>query len=354
MKRLLVFFLAFGLAGCFSARPDDRLIKNRENIYLKAENKEPLKVPPWLDGDAIGNLLAIPFPEDGVLNPRQRTALAAPEALLAPDILDQIRIQSLEGNNWLVSPENPFTVWPKMTLFVSDNKLGTRRNEPTLGILETEWFDIGVEPEDGVRKGLAREGEEKNMAYRVEFKVEQAIRQGFTEVHARVFELELEGFDVSIDQSLVGERVAEKDVELLKIIASKLLSKDKRISVSLMADTINAESKATLLRDEQGQPVLKLNLSNARFFATVKRSLENANIVIESNEEDDSVIRIIFDRGLVADQNRRRSRNAREPLDLHLRWADRQGEVTVIGAEQQPLDPEYAEQILNLLREYAL
>ncbi len=363
MKYLLLTGFGLWLSACAflpefgKNEPHVQSGRNRESAYLGALPESPLIIPADLDGEAIGNLLPIPATEGTDISSRS-SRLAAPDSLLAPEILDQIRIQTIGDASWLVSPENPSTVWPKLVLFVSDYKLGIRRNEPAAGILETEWFNVGSdfkdkflqEPVSDAPQGVAA-------AYRVEFRVEQAIRKGFTEVHLQVFRKEGETFDPNVDSASPGTRAAEREVELLRIIASGLLIKDKRISVSLMANTINAEPKAILLRNAEGQPRLHLKLNNQRFFATIRQSLKNAEIEIESVKDDNSVIRIAFDKNLISANTRSRrqgrSKEDTQQLDLHLNWADSQGSVAVTSTEQT-LDPEYAEQILSLLREYAL
>lgn len=354
MKYILAALLCLSFVGCRSSDTGTPIVKNRETLYSLARIKPPLIIPAGLDDRLVGSLLVVPEQISKNTSLRSSGDLAAPTALLAPEVLDRIKVQRLGDNNWLVSPENPSTVWPKLALFMSDNNLGTQRTEPATGVLTTVWFVAEEGSESQVRQVLAAD---EPGVYRIEFRVEQAIKKGFTEVHAQMFKAAAATLE-DVDLKATGVEVPAKEVELLKMLAGNLLSADRRISVSLMADAINTTSKAELLQDDNGQFSLQLNLDDARFFATVEQSLKNAEIPIDYIEGDKSVIRISFDWQLVDDRQFRRThklkKGEKEILDLYLRWKDQRGYIVVRGADAEPLESGQAEQVLNLLREYAL
>ena len=355
MKCILAALLCLSFIGCRSSDAGVPVVKNRETLYSLARIEPPLIIPEGLDDGVVGNLLVV---SEQQLNKnaslRSSGELAAPTALLAPEVLDQIKIQRLGDDNWLVSPEKPSTVWPKLALFMSDNNLGTQRTEPATGVLTTVWLVAEQDSEDQVRQALAADD---SGIYRIEFRVEQAIKMGFTEVHAQIFKAAATTLG-DIGPETIGIEASAKEIELLRVLADKLLSADRRISVSLMADTINTTPKAELLQDDNGQLSLQLNLDDARFFATVEQSLKNAEILVDHIEDDKSVIRISFDWQLVNDRQFRKAnkpkKGTKEMLDLYLRWEGHRGYIAVRRTDAEPLASDQAEQVLNLLREYAL
>lgn len=371
MKRPIVILASLCLLplyGCISSEESGRLAKNRENLYQFAELEPPLVVSENLDFRAADDLMPVPA-EVGMQRPEgqgvpKRISLAAPKALLVPEMLDQIRIQSLGERSWLVAPKNPAAVWPKLVLFITDHRLGTRHTDPATGLLETAWFSVEPEAEDAVRQALLPIND-GDIYHRIVFNVEQAVKDDFTEVHIQVFNtsdaskaVAAAGAQNEGDAPSGQQAVPAKNTAVLKVLAAALLASDQRKSVSLMATTIGSiEAKAHLLWDAQGQPSLRLSLDNNRFLATVRRSLDNAGIPVHAS--DDELIEITFDRMLVRDRLEKdtlkwlRGHKAGR-LELHLRWENEYGYIAVLQQDAAALDADYAEQVLLFIREHAL
>lgn len=371
MKQLIVILASLCLLllyGCVASEESGRLAKNRENLYRFAQLEPPLVVSDGLDFRAATEIMPVPaavgIRQQAGQGIPKKVSLAAPRALLVPEMLDQIRIQSLGERSWLVAPKNPAAVWPKLVLFITDHRLGTRHTDPATGLLETAWFSVEPEAEGAVRQALLpiHEG---GIYHRIVFNVEQAVKDDFTEIHIQIFNTSdtSKDFAAAVEQNEGNEPLEQKPVPakntaVLKVLAATLLASDQRTSVSLMATTIGSiEAKAHLLLDAQGQPSLRLSLDHNRFLATVRRSLNNAGIPVHAS--DDELIEITFDRRLVRDRLakgtfKRLKRHKTDRLELHLRWEDEHGYIAVLQQDAVPLDADYAEQVLLFIREHAL
>lgn len=350
---------------------------NRESQYGAARATEALVVPEHLDLKLKKDALLLPEAFTGETDD-DFDQVVAPVALLAPEVLNQISVQKLGDRHWLISPENPSAVWPKLLAALSGHNISVAHTEPTIGVLETGWFTVTQDDsvKDALRLALARAEEvaaDSDIAspetsnpidtqtkfpalFRIELKVEQAVKQGFTEVHIRMFTADTQHTDELAPED-IHRATSDQEKATMTVLASRLISAP-HASVSLMADAINAAPKAELLHEE-GRPVLRLLLDYDRFIATIRKSLTNASLEFQM-QEDNGIVQMKLDRKLVnqvkGESLPRHLRGRRwHALELHLQWTEEEGasvEVTFEGA--RPAPPWYAEQVLILLREYSV
>lgn len=313
--------------------------------------------------------------------------ITAPTAMLAPEVLNKINIQSLTDKSWLIAPENPSAVWPKLIRFLGRHQITIKRTEPIIGVLESSWFTVSStapaseqgrlrqvlavadsgdtddvlpdEPNDAIK--LESEKPQQTLSlYRVDFKVEQAVKQGFSEVHANLYKAPSPGFlesepnETNTTLASTGQRVA-----FLKVLASDLLQTTGSTSVSLLADSINTEPKAELLIEE-GQPTLLVYLDQVRFYAMVQKSLTNAKITFESDSDTEQQVEtynIELDRKFLTKSQGRLPRDLKgryHALELHLSWEQGKGRILVKAPGAKSVPPWYAEQVLTLIREFSV
>ena len=73
---------------------------------------------------------------------------------------DTVRLERAGGQRWLsVSGKSAEQLWPLVREFWQDNGFVLKRDEPQLGIMETDWAENRAKiPQDGVRKLLATVG----------------------------------------------------------------------------------------------------------------------------------------------------------------------------------------------------
>ena len=367
---------AIFLVGCASGAG-----ATRDNRYQRASVSNEIIVPEEIKLMRDLDLLPLPdFAEEELSNVGKE--IIAPEALLAPEVLNQISVQTLGNQSWLIAPQSPSAVWPKLIRFLNRHQITTKRTEPVIGELETSWFTVSptapASEQGRLRQVLAAAdiGEavavatEESQAdqtkkdqyslYRIVFKVEQAVKQGFSEVHPKIVK-------TNVTNSLEGPPdikdaipvTIAQQVAFLKVLAGDLLQTSASISVSLLAASINTEPKAEIL-NEKGQPTLLIYLDQKRFFATVKKSLANAEIdfVAQGEAEETTDVYVIeLDRELLTSSQGKLPKGLKgrfHALELWLSWDNDKGRVFVKSQGKEILPPWYAEQVLTLIREFSV
>ncbi|MEE4361576.1 MAG: outer membrane protein assembly factor BamC [Pseudomonadales bacterium] len=348
------------LSSCRFIYGEQGLIKDREQEYRAARAVDPPEIPADLDGSNIGDMMFVPdvggmdqyLAEDEFELPR-------PATLFAPEEERQVRIQRFGDDEWVVAPDPPSVIWPRIKQFLSDNGVAVVAEIPEAGVLETEWLAIQAQGyRDVVRSVLAEGQPEPFQALRI--RVEQAVRRGATEVH-----MVQQGVDRIVDDTPwpeVSTRPAAAS-SLLREMAGYLAAEVPGSGISLRAQNIASESKAEVLTPRDGQPALRLRLPFARAWATVGTALTNAAIEVEASDRDARSFVVRFDPLLFEGAQSSwlsnlfsfgRGPEGGDAFRLDLIEAPDGFDLRVLDPESgRPIGGDRGEQILSVIREYA-
>ena len=140
--------------------------KTTEYQGAAARASRPLEVPPELTAPTMDDRYAVPDPRaqttysaysqrnPGAANP------AAPVVPAAPTVLpkfDSVRMERGGGQRWLVVKGEPEKVWPSVREFWVEAGYPLVREQPDVGILETEWYEDRAKiPDDIVRRTVGK------------------------------------------------------------------------------------------------------------------------------------------------------------------------------------------------------
>ena len=163
LRHLLPVVAVAGLAACASTSDDSKI------AYKSAEApKRTLEVPPDLTAPELTNSYAMPaggvsaklMAQQQANQAGQQAAIRAGTAQVATAASDTVRLERAGGQRWLsVSGKSAEQLWPLVREFWQDNGFVLKRDEPQLGIMETDWAENRAKiPQDGVRKLLATVG----------------------------------------------------------------------------------------------------------------------------------------------------------------------------------------------------
>jgi outer membrane protein assembly factor BamC len=143
----------------------DTLLPDRRPDYRQSKPAQRLEVPPDLTSSTIDDTLVVPE-----INPAGSASLSAyaserggqqqsqaskTEAVLPPQ--PGVTLEQDGNQRWLrvVAPADQ--VWPKVREFWTSNGFALKRDDPTIGIMETDWVENRADiPQDGVRAILKK------------------------------------------------------------------------------------------------------------------------------------------------------------------------------------------------------
>ena len=290
-----LFAVLTALTACSTSF--DTLLPDRRPDYRQSKVTQTLEVPPDLTSSTIDDTLVVPE-----INPAGSASLSAyaserggsqPQARKAETVLPSQPGISLEqdGNQrWLVVVAPADQVWPKVREFWTSNGFALKRDDPTIGIMETDWIENRADiPEDGIRKVLKRF---LDVAYsaptrdRFRTRLERAADGKNTEVyltHSGVEEVAVGGASASSTNTFVWQRRPanpELEAEMLKRLTVYLGASEKR------ADIQQAKAAATTgprvrLVEQGGESQLIVNEDYSRAWRLVGLALDGSNYAVE-------------------------------------------------------------------------
>lgn len=256
LQALILASMGFLLSGCGMFFGDEGVFRNREGDYLKADNIPPLVLPAGKHSEAMGELYPIPpitatdFGYDPDSNDNE---IPRPMPLSANLEQENVKIQRVGGESWILLNASAGEVWPRIRNFLNVNNLAVSRADIGRGIIETSWMQFKTDLSTYDR-------------YRLQ--IDQGVQPETTEVHIThmsVPKSEKPSADLAWPRKSVN---AEREKWLLDELAATLASETAEGGTSLLAQSIGGSVKAslTMLR---GEPAMLVKLDRVRAFATL-------------------------------------------------------------------------------------
>lgn len=263
------------LTGCTYLTGDDGYFRDRQGDYLVAPTIEPMAIPPELDSYTLDALYVVP---DSLPEERAFFLKAPIPRPLDTNIREGVVVQRFGDRRWIVIGAEPGQVWPRMRDYWSTAQIRLAFEDPVRAIMETVW--------------LGEEGERNK--YQVS--IEPGLHSGNSEVYVlQINESYVEDPDAPIDWP---ENSADLDLENAMLDDISLYLADRTdlyraSSVSLLAGSIEAESKASIVPSANGD-TLVLRIDFGRAWSQVSQALENAQIEITQSNRDEAFYTVRF------------------------------------------------------------
>jgi outer membrane protein assembly factor BamC len=156
---LAVATLALLLGGCswFGSKKTD------DYKTAQARVDQPLEVPPELSAPTMDDRYSIPDPRSQTSFSDYSKQTAAGQGTRGPagaavlPAVQGVKLERDRDQRWLVVKGEPEKVWPLIRQFWVDSGYPLLRENPEVGIMETEWHeDRSKIPQDFVRRTIGR------------------------------------------------------------------------------------------------------------------------------------------------------------------------------------------------------
>ncbi len=160
-RRAAAAVAVVALAGCSSVSSFD----STKAEYKTATKLPPLDIPPELTTPARDERHDIPdISPTGTATfsaySAERASAPKPGVTGILPIVDKVKLERSGSERWLVVPEPPEKVWPKVKEFWQEAGFLIKIERPEVGIMETDWAeDRSRIPEDGFRGLIGKLGE---------------------------------------------------------------------------------------------------------------------------------------------------------------------------------------------------
>ena len=256
MKKLIVLptlvAVSTALTGCGWLFGDNGMFRDRGDDYRNVQVEQPIAIPPGLTQVESDEGFAIP-PIAYSSSLDGRFVIPRPEPLDGNPEAEQVKIQTLDSDSWILVEATPGEVWPRLRQFLNTNQLGVARADATAGLIETAWLQPKTE-------GTQRE--------RYRFRIEQGVQRGSSEVYV-------------LQSSISGEKWPEhssnraREDEMVKALAQFIADNGSTGAVSMLAQ-----------RGES--PFLRLELPFERAWASLTTALPKAGFTTDDLNRSES------------------------------------------------------------------
>jgi len=144
---------ALALAGCSTSMFDSSV------DYKTASQLPPLEVPPDLTAPQRDGRFALPEQKSATLSgyQQERKEQGRPGASGVLPQVENVRLERLGSERWLVVQEPPDKVWPVVREFWLERGFLIKQEAPEAGVMETDWAENRANlPQDFIRGLLGR------------------------------------------------------------------------------------------------------------------------------------------------------------------------------------------------------
>lgn len=378
---ILVTALA-ALAAC-STRFDS-VLPDRRPDYRQSTLTRPLEVPPDLTSSTIDDTLMVPeidpagsaslstyaSERGGVAGTPIQTA----QAVLPPQ--PGITVMQDGDRRWLVVAAPPEQVWPRVREFWTSNGFNLKREDPTIGIMETDWMENRADiPEDGIRRVLKRF---LDMAYsaptrdRFRIRLERSPDGQNTEVylsHSGVEEVAVGGASASATNTFIWQQrppSPELEAEMLNRLTVYLGASERRAETQLARAETPTTGPRSRLVEQGGETRLIVDEEYSRAWRLVGLALDGGNYAVEEQSRSQGLYVVEYRDPLLENQKpgeggffsrlafwRDEAKVPPPGTRYRIRLAG-QGQQTVVvvrDASDQPTDSASARQVLEAVQQ---
>jgi outer membrane protein assembly factor BamC len=379
--RILAISLALAwVAGCgtIDKVKDEFLPDKKKTDYREASEAPTLEIPPDLTASSIDDGLVVPdiAPASGSASlsdysrERANTQTIRTAAVLPKQ--DNIRVMRDKNTRWLVIQGTPQQVWPRMREFWLQSGLLIKREDPRIGILETDWAENRADiPQDFITRNISKLFDSIYSAatrdkYRV--RLEQGSEPGTTELF-----LTHRGAEEVVEQSTGSGTIwkprpsdPELEVEMLRRMMvffgveedkarNQFASREKRVERAELTQGVNGDAsllvkddfarawrRTGLALDRVGFTVEDRDRSRGLYYVRYIDPVKDSNAKKEKGLLDKLTFNLFSDDEDVQDKS---------TYLIRLQEQDAQTRIVVLNDKGQPEKSGTAVRILSLLHE---
>ena len=277
-KIILVAVSIGFLNACAFLFGDEGMFPNPDGSYHEAELVPEMRIPSQLDSYTLDQLYVVP---------ERFSSLADLEEVPLPKPIETrrregVRIQSLNEKRWIVIDATPAQVWPLVRDYWTELQIILDHEDPSNGVMETSWVEVGS-------------SSEKRHKYKIT--IEPGLHSGYSEIYILHF-ANLISEPVPLVLNWPENSISvDLEQQILTSVSQYLADRNdvyQASSSSLLAGSIESESKVNLIESESGEPILELRLEYSRAWVQIRQALETAEVSIIESDRNQSVFNVQF------------------------------------------------------------
>ena len=286
------------LSAC--ANVDERLgdvLSGGEADYKSSKRLPSLEVPPDLSSQTIQDFMTVPG--TGSTTWTDYNTEGSDEDQASGLLLDfrQVRVERSGNERWLVVDATPDAVWPQVRAFWLQQGFAIAVDEPSIGIMETDWAEERTKFPGGLFGRLLGELSTAltGAAVRDKFRtrLERGTQSGVTEIYVSHRGAEEVGPSDSRQNAQSGAearrvwqpRTGDSELEaemLARMMVFFGVQRDRARQV--IAEVPERPARARIVKDSSGASVLSLDDDFARAWRRTGLALDRVGFTVEDRD----------------------------------------------------------------------
>lgn len=377
------YALACSAAVLLSACSSGELVQSDTIDYKSARKAPTLEVPPDLVSPGQDERYAIPGESTTTYSAwqgGQRIARAGSNSVLKE--VDNMRIERLGNQRWLLVNGNAEKLWPEIKMFWEQLGFVLATDRPDIGMMETDWAEDRAKiPQDFIRKTIGKVFDSvfsTGTRDRFRTRLETGRQPGSIEIYITHRGMEEVYRDKNKDSTIWQPRTPDPalESEMLRRLMVYLGADAQRAGQQLQASAAGSgeqgavsaaasggSASARLLLDDSQMPHIALNEAFDRAWRSVGLALDHAGFTVEDRDRSQGLyfVRYIdsdrsnekkgFFSSLAFWRSKDKTLNEEAQYRIALGASGNSAQIHVQDNNGQPDRSETARRILTLLHE---
>ncbi|HYJ19398.1 MAG TPA: outer membrane protein assembly factor BamC [Burkholderiales bacterium] len=365
---LAAAMVALALSGC-----SGKVIEGKKIDYKSAGKAKALDVPADLSTPPSSDRYIVPESTSSSATYSEYTEGQANKpgepstAAVLPVKEEKVRVERSGSQRWLVVEAEPDALWPVIREFWQDNGFLIEREEPEIGIMETDWAENRAKIPDSAIRNLLGKVIDQSYTFperdKFRTRLERGSSEGTTEIyisHRGVYQvLTAEGRHQADTKWQMRPTDPELEAEMLYLLMNRFGAKKEQVEAQKKAPV---ESRAELSKNGDTPEALLLRDSFDRAWRRVGLALDRVGFTVEDRDRSKGMYFVRYvDPDAVDEKSEsfmskmafwRSSDAARkqEQYRISVANADKGSEVRVLNAEGKNANTPSASRILSLLQ----
>jgi outer membrane protein assembly factor BamC len=282
--------------ACSRWLPEQGTFRDRRADYKSARSLPPLEVPPDLTTSSIDDLMAVPdvTPAGTATYSAYSAERTGSQTIRRERVLwepQNIRVERDGEQRWLVVRADPEVIWPKAREFLLEQGFLLKVDNPTIGVLETDWLENRADIPQGFIRNLL--GKIIDQVYsagtrdRFRVRLERGEAPKTTEVYITHWGLE----EVNQGETFVWQpRPSEPalEAEMLNRLMVYLGVEERRAK-TMLAEAPQSPDRAELVRTDTGDASLKILEGFSRAWRRMGIALDQVGFTVEDRNRQEGV-----------------------------------------------------------------
>ena len=339
LRRLLLLVLILNMTACGWLFGDEGMFRDRGEDYRKARVEPQLQLPENIESPAMEGNYAIP-PISDQSRLESEFVVPRPESLAEEAERDNVRINKLGDQQWILVNDSPGEVWPRLRGFLDLNQLTLARTDAANGLLETVW----MQP--------AKEGSLKE---RYRLRIEQGVQRGTCEVYVLQADLR-----AGKEEWPAVSSSPEREEIMTRELSQYLADSTALASVSMLAQqAIDSAGRVSIEQPKEGEPYLKLDLPFSRAWASMNLAVKKAGFTVDDLDRSQRLLYVNYTASNPDDDEGGffswGSDDEPEGVDYLVKMEEISSDtviITIIRPDDKPMQEGEAAQLLKLIKKY--